>query len=120
MDNMDMRIMVGKEIKAGDRTIWPVMRIFVVTTPMNKFIGIYGLSPMGCDPNPLSLRRFSLLLESFQLLVANLTFSTIRHEIKKILVTQESQRGTIHPTSEEAGILCPCTPSFLKPILCMR
>jgi uncharacterized spore protein YtfJ len=29
---MDMRVMVGKEIKAGDRTIWPVMRIFVLKT----------------------------------------------------------------------------------------
>ncbi|MEI6102967.1 MAG: hypothetical protein WCP70_03385 [Methanothrix sp.] len=32
MDNMDMRVLVGKEIKAGDRTIWPVMRIFVLKT----------------------------------------------------------------------------------------
>jgi uncharacterized spore protein YtfJ len=30
LDNMDMRVLVGKEIKAGDRTIWPVMRIFVL------------------------------------------------------------------------------------------
>jgi len=29
-------------------------------------------------------------------------------------IAQKSQRGTIHPTSEEAGILCPRTPSFLK------
>ncbi len=27
-----MRVLVGKEIKAGDRTIWPVMRIFVLKT----------------------------------------------------------------------------------------
>jgi len=32
LDNMDMRVLVGKEIKAGDRTIWPVMRIFVLKT----------------------------------------------------------------------------------------
>jgi uncharacterized spore protein YtfJ len=32
LDNMDMQVMVGKEIKAGDRTIWPVMRIFVLKT----------------------------------------------------------------------------------------
>jgi len=29
-------------------------------------------------------------------------------------IAQKSQRGTIHPTSEEAGILCPRTPSFLN------
>ncbi|MFZ3148916.1 MAG: hypothetical protein WA137_07730 [Methanothrix sp.] len=29
---MDMKIMVGKKIKAGDRTIWPVMRISILKT----------------------------------------------------------------------------------------
>jgi uncharacterized spore protein YtfJ len=29
MDMMDMRVLVGKEIKAGNRTIWPVARITV-------------------------------------------------------------------------------------------
>jgi uncharacterized spore protein YtfJ len=29
---MDMRVFVGKEIKAGNRTIWPVMRISILKT----------------------------------------------------------------------------------------
>ena len=53
-----------------------------VTTPMNKFTGIYGLSPMVCDPIPISLRCFSLSLESFQLLATNLTSNTMRFEVK--------------------------------------
>jgi hypothetical protein len=53
-----------------------------VTTPMNKFTGIYGLSPMVCDPIPISLRCFSLSLESFQLLATNLTSDTMRFEVK--------------------------------------
>jgi uncharacterized spore protein YtfJ len=40
LDNMDMRVMVGKEIKAGDRTIWPVMRIFVLKTREGRFQAI--------------------------------------------------------------------------------
>jgi uncharacterized spore protein YtfJ len=36
LENMDMRIVVGKEIKAGDRTIWPVMRIFVLKTQEDR------------------------------------------------------------------------------------
>jgi hypothetical protein len=28
--NMDMRVLVGKEIKVCGRTIWPVIRIFVL------------------------------------------------------------------------------------------
>ena len=31
-----MRVIVGKEIKAGDRTIWPVMRIFVLKTQEDR------------------------------------------------------------------------------------
>ena len=30
LPEMDMRIFVGKEIVAGDRTIWPVMRISIL------------------------------------------------------------------------------------------
>ena len=32
LSGMDMRVFVGKEIKAGDRTIWPVMRISILKT----------------------------------------------------------------------------------------
>ncbi|MCK9440926.1 MAG: hypothetical protein M0Q13_05850 [Methanothrix sp.] len=32
LPGMDMRVMVGKEIKTGDRTIWPVMRISILKT----------------------------------------------------------------------------------------
>jgi uncharacterized spore protein YtfJ len=32
LSGMDMRVFVGKEIKASDRTIWPVMRISVLKT----------------------------------------------------------------------------------------
>jgi uncharacterized spore protein YtfJ len=32
LSGMDMRVFVGKEIKAGNRTIWPVMRISVLNT----------------------------------------------------------------------------------------
>jgi uncharacterized spore protein YtfJ len=30
--DMDMRFIVGKEIKAGDKTIWPVMKITILKT----------------------------------------------------------------------------------------
>jgi uncharacterized spore protein YtfJ len=40
LDNMDMQVMVGKEIKAGDRTIWPVMRIFVLKTREDRIQAI--------------------------------------------------------------------------------
>jgi hypothetical protein len=29
---MDMRVIVGKEIKAGDKTIWPVIKISILKT----------------------------------------------------------------------------------------
>ena len=32
LSGMDIQVFVGKEIKAGDRTIWPVMRISVLKT----------------------------------------------------------------------------------------
>jgi hypothetical protein len=32
LSGMDMRVFVGKEIIAGDRTIWPVMRISILKT----------------------------------------------------------------------------------------
>lgn len=37
---MDMRVLVGKEIKAGERTIWPVTRITVVRGCEDKFQAI--------------------------------------------------------------------------------
>ncbi|MCX6673695.1 MAG: hypothetical protein NTY37_07950 [Methanothrix sp.] len=36
----DMRVMVGKEIKAGDRTIWPVMRISILNTCEDRILAI--------------------------------------------------------------------------------
>jgi len=30
LPEMDMQVLVGKKIKAGDRTIWPVTRIMVI------------------------------------------------------------------------------------------
>jgi hypothetical protein len=30
--NVDLRVIVGKEIRAGDRIIWPVMRISILKT----------------------------------------------------------------------------------------
>jgi len=30
--DMEMRVIVGKEIKAGDKTIWPVMKISILNT----------------------------------------------------------------------------------------
>jgi hypothetical protein len=32
LPEMDMRVLLGKEIKAGERIIWPVMRISVLKT----------------------------------------------------------------------------------------
>ena len=32
LSGMDMRVLVGKEIKADDRTIWPVMKITILKT----------------------------------------------------------------------------------------
>jgi len=40
MENMDMRVLVGKEIIAGDRTIWPVMRISILKTRENRTLAI--------------------------------------------------------------------------------
>lgn len=41
MENItDMRVMVGKEIKAGDRTIWPVMRISILNTCEDRILAI--------------------------------------------------------------------------------
>jgi len=42
-----------------------------VTTPTNKFVGIYGFQPMACDPMPIVFVVLFALLESFQLLAAN-------------------------------------------------
>jgi len=38
--DMDVRVMVGKEIKAGDRTIWPVMRISILKTCEDRTLAI--------------------------------------------------------------------------------
>ena len=40
LSGMDMRVQVGKEIKAGDRTIWPVMRITILKTCEDKIMAI--------------------------------------------------------------------------------
>jgi len=36
----DMQVQVGKEIKAGDRTIWPVMRITILKTREDRIQAI--------------------------------------------------------------------------------
>jgi hypothetical protein len=40
LSEMDMRVLVGKEIKAGDRIIWPVMRITILKTGEDRILAI--------------------------------------------------------------------------------
>jgi len=40
LPEMDLRVIVGKEIKAGDKTIWPVMRISILKTCEEKVLAI--------------------------------------------------------------------------------
>ena len=40
LPEMDMRVLVGKEIKAGDRTIWPVMRASILKTCEDRILAI--------------------------------------------------------------------------------
>jgi uncharacterized spore protein YtfJ len=40
LSGMDMQVRVGKEIKAGDRTIWPVMKISILKTCEDKIMAI--------------------------------------------------------------------------------
>ena len=37
---MDTRVLVGKEIKAGDRTIWPVTRVSILKTCEDRTLAI--------------------------------------------------------------------------------
>ncbi len=40
LPEMDMQVLVGKEIKAGDRTIWPVTRIMVIKSCVDRVLAI--------------------------------------------------------------------------------
>ena len=40
LSGTDMQVQVGKEIKAGDRTIWPVMRITILKTCEDRILAI--------------------------------------------------------------------------------
>jgi uncharacterized spore protein YtfJ len=40
LSGMDMQVRVGKEIKAGDRTIWPVMKISILKTCEDRIMAI--------------------------------------------------------------------------------
>jgi hypothetical protein len=40
LSGMDMQVRVGKEMKAGDRTIWPVMKISILKTCEDKIMAI--------------------------------------------------------------------------------
>jgi len=40
LPEMDMRVLVSKEIIAGDRTIWPVMRISILNTCEDRILAI--------------------------------------------------------------------------------
>jgi len=40
LPEMDLRVIVGKEIKVGDKTIWPVMRISILKTCEEKVLAI--------------------------------------------------------------------------------
>jgi hypothetical protein len=40
LPEMDRRILVGKEISAGDRSIWPVMRVSILKTCEDRVLAI--------------------------------------------------------------------------------
>jgi hypothetical protein len=40
LSGMDVQVRVGKEMKAGDRTIWPVMKISILKTCEDKIMAI--------------------------------------------------------------------------------
>jgi uncharacterized spore protein YtfJ len=40
LSEMDAKVRVGKEVKAGDRTIWPVMRISFIKTCEDRILAI--------------------------------------------------------------------------------
>ncbi len=40
LSGMDMRVLVGKKVKAGDRTIWPVMRVSIFKTCEDRILAI--------------------------------------------------------------------------------
>ncbi|MCX6676900.1 MAG: hypothetical protein NTU95_03005 [Methanothrix sp.] len=40
LPEMDTRVLVGKEMIAGDRTIWPVMRISILKTCEDRILAI--------------------------------------------------------------------------------